>query len=65
MPKKPRSQLRSEYADAVCREVRYQIAACGEIRDHRRLYRHLMRWYRYSKKDRWTRPKDVPDKEIL
>jgi hypothetical protein len=54
--RKTREQLRNERAEAVCREVRYQIAQYGGIADNNKLWILLDKWMRYSKKNRYERP---------
>ena len=54
--KKTRADKWNDRADAVCREVRYQIAQVGGIYDNARLGDLLGKWYAVSRKSRWSRP---------
>ncbi len=55
--RKSREQLRNERAERVCREVRYQIAHYGGIAENNKLCDLLLDWMKYSKKNRYERPK--------
>jgi hypothetical protein len=47
----------AETADAVCREVRFQMANYGGIADNNTLFAHLEKWMKASKrKTRYIRP---------
>jgi hypothetical protein len=47
----------AETSDAVCREVRYQMARHGGIIDNIALFTHLEKWMKASKrKTRYIRP---------
>lgn len=54
--RKTRKQIREERAEAVCREVRYQIAKCGGISDNVTLYNLLIKWMKVANKNKFSRP---------
>ena len=55
MPKRTREQKRNERAEALCREVRYQIA--NNRLEGDRLFKFLDAWMRVAKKNKYVRPK--------
>ena len=55
MPK-TREQKRNEYAEKVCRELRYQIAKYGMIGEWKSLSKHFTSWMNYAKKNKYERP---------
>ena len=54
--KETREQKRNKFAGKVCRELRYQFATYGCVRDVDRVFKLLMKWFIYSKKDKYERP---------
>jgi len=50
-----RKESRDKCAEALCQEVRYQIA--NNFRDEPRLYRLLIKWMKVSGKSKYERPK--------
>lgn len=57
MPRKNTATRVAETADAVCREVRFQMARHGGIIDNIALFAHLEKWMKASKrKSRYIRP---------
>jgi hypothetical protein len=57
MPRKNTATRVAETADAVCREVRFQMARHGGIIDNIALFTHLEKWMKASKrKSRYIRP---------
>ena len=49
--------LLNEAADAVCREVRFQMAKNGGIVDNIKLFEHLEKWMALNKDNsKYTRP---------
>lgn len=47
---------RNKRADAVCREIRYQMTNFGSIEDNIKLYELLSKWLKISTKTKYTRP---------
>ena len=56
MAKKSRKEIREERAEAVCREVRFQMAQHGGIADNNVLFELMSKWMKVSKKNRYERP---------
>jgi hypothetical protein len=54
--KKTREDYRNEYAENVCRELRYQIVKFGTIGDPDQIMKHFDKWMRYAKKNKYERP---------
>lgn len=54
--RKTREQKRNEYAEKVCRELRYQIAKYGALVEWKALSKHFSRWMDYAKKNKYERP---------
>jgi hypothetical protein len=54
--KKTREQRRTESADKVCRELRYQIEKYGLIGDWDSILKHFNSWMDNAKKSKWDRP---------
>ena len=54
--RKTNKQKREERSEAVCREVRYQMANSGGIQDNVILYKLLEKWMRVAKKNKYERP---------
>lgn len=51
-----RKQKREERADAVCREVRYQMSTAGGIADNQKLFALLKKWMDVTGKNKYVRP---------
>ena len=57
LPFKDRQTQINEAADAVCREVRFQMAKNGGIVDNIKLFEHLEKWMALNKDNsKYTRP---------
>ena len=56
MMRKTRKEKREERANAVCREVRYQLAKHGGIADNQALFNLLNKWMKVANKDKYIRP---------
>lgn len=54
--KKTREEIRSERSDAVCREVRYQMAKFGGVLDNQKLFSLVEKWMKVAKEDKYERP---------
>lgn len=54
--RKTRKQKRDEAADAVCREVRFQLAHGGVWDGHARLFPLIEKWMRHANKSKYQRP---------
>lgn len=55
--KKSRSEKRNEYAELVCRELRYYLAKASiEMGDKSSLMEHLLNWMKFAKKNKYERP---------
>lgn len=61
MPKKPRWQQRSERAEALAREIRYQIAHTGGVAltqtNLDAIWAYLDAWMHVATKNKYERPK--------
>ena len=57
LPFKDRQTQINEAADAVCREVRFQMVVNGGVANNVRLYEHLKKWMDLNKDDsKYKRP---------
>lgn len=54
--RKTRTNIRSEKADKVCREARWQIATYGGIVDNKKLATLVIEWLKYGLKNKYARP---------
>jgi hypothetical protein len=54
--RKTRKEMRSERAELVCREVRYQLAEHGVVNDSQAVLKHINKWMRVAKKVKYKRP---------
>lgn len=50
-----REALRNELANNVCRELRYQLSS-HDRQDLNLLTKHLLKWMKVAKTDKYTRP---------
>ncbi len=55
--KKTREEIRSEKAEIVCRELRYQLSNGGLLFDPNLIAEYLTQWMKYAKKNKYERPK--------
>lgn len=53
---KTREQKRNYRADKLCREIRYQLAVYGEIKNLGRVYDYMIPWRNVAKKSQYKRP---------
>ena len=55
--RKTRKEIRSEKAEIVCRELRYQLSNKGLLFDPNLISEYLIEWIKYAKKNKYERPK--------
>ncbi len=51
-----REALRNKLANNICREVRFQLSSHSN-QDLNTLMKHLLKWMKVAKKDKYVRPK--------
>jgi hypothetical protein len=54
--RKTRKEKREIAADEIAREVRYQMAAHGGIKDNVKLFTLTMKWLKFATKTKYKRP---------
>jgi len=53
---KTREQRRNIAAEKVCREMRYQLAQYGLVKDWEAFFKHFDVWMNNAKKNKYERP---------
>ncbi len=54
---KTRAEKRNEYAELVCRELRYYLVLPQiEMNDKSNIMKYLLKWMKVAKKNKYNRP---------